>query len=92
VYRGGDRFKKDFLSLETIETWIVFMGKTKDLSAFERCSSCQVHVSKTTGFFTTVSQRTFSQLDTTVGKIGVNTGQHPCGMLVTPCRVHALTN
>jgi hypothetical protein len=27
-----------------------------------------------------------------VGKIGVNTGQHPCGMLVTPCRVHALTN
>jgi hypothetical protein len=29
------------------------------------------------------------QLDTTVGSIGVIMGQHPCGMLSTPCRVHA---
>ena len=25
---------------------------------------------------------------TTVGRIGVNMSQHPCGMLSTPCRVH----
>ena len=37
-------------------------------------------------------QRTSSQLDTTVGSIVVNTGQHSCGMLSTPCRVHAPTN
>jgi hypothetical protein len=30
------------------------------------------------------TQRTSSQLDTTVGSIGVNMGQHPCGMLSTP--------
>ena len=36
------------------------------------------------------TQRTSSQLDTTVGSTGVNMGQHPCGMLSTPCRVHAL--
>ena len=29
---------------------------------------------------------------TTVGSIGVNMGQHPCGTLSTPCRVHVLTN
>uniref|UniRef100_A0A4W5RCI8 Syntaxin-binding protein 5-like n=1 Tax=Hucho hucho TaxID=62062 RepID=A0A4W5RCI8_9TELE len=34
------------------------------------------------------TQRTSSQLDTTVGSIGVNMGQHPCGTLSTPCRVH----
>ena len=27
-----------------------------------------------------------SQLDTTVGSIGVNMGQHPSGMVSTPCR------
>jgi hypothetical protein len=31
-------------------------------------------------------------VDTTVGSIGVNTGQHSCETLSTPCRVHALTN
>jgi hypothetical protein len=31
---------------------------------------------------------TSSQLDTTVGNIGVQMGQHPCGMILTPCRVH----
>ena len=29
---------------------------------------------------------------TTVGSIGVNMDQHPCGMNSTPCRVQALTN
>jgi hypothetical protein len=38
------------------------------------------------------TQRTSSQLDTTVGSTGVNMGQHPCGKLSTPCRVHALKN
>jgi hypothetical protein len=30
------------------------------------------------------TQRTSSQLDTTVGSIGVNMGQHSCGTLSTP--------
>ena len=38
------------------------------------------------------TQKTSSQLDTTVGSIGVNMGQHLYGMLSTPCRVHVLTN
>ncbi|CDQ82669.1 unnamed protein product [Oncorhynchus mykiss] len=29
---------------------------------------------------------------TTMGRIGVNMGQHPCGTLSTPCRVRARTN
>jgi hypothetical protein len=36
--------------------------------------------------------RTSSQLHTTVRSIGVNMCQHPYGTLLTPCRVHALTN
>ena len=38
------------------------------------------------------TERTSSQLDTTVGSIGVNMGQHPFGRLLTPCRVHAPMN
>ena len=38
------------------------------------------------------TQRTSSQLDTTVGRIGVTVAQHPCGIFSTPCRVHAQTN
>ena len=38
------------------------------------------------------TQWTSSKLETTVGIIGVNTGQHPRGMLSTPCRVHAMMN
>ena len=34
------------------------------------------------------TQRTSSQLNTTVGSIGVNMGQHPCGTLSKRCRVH----
>jgi hypothetical protein len=33
-----------------------------------------------------------SQLDTTLGSFGVNMGQHPCGTLSTPCRIHVPTN
>ncbi|XP_031641308.1 E-selectin-like [Oncorhynchus kisutch] len=33
------------------------------------------------------TQRTSRQLETTVGSIGVNMSQHPCGMLSTPCRI-----
>ena len=36
------------------------------------------------------TQRTSSQLDTTVESIGVNMSQDLCGTLSTPCRVHAL--
>ena len=38
------------------------------------------------------TQRTPSQLDTTVGSIGVNMGQHPCGILFTPHRVAFVPN
>ena len=70
-------------------------------------SRCQAHrfVSRTAtllGFSSSIvshvyqewstTPRTSSQLDITVGSIGVNMGQHPCGMLSTPYRVHALTN
>ena len=35
---------------------------------------------------------TTSQLDTSVGSIAVNMSHYPCGIFLTPCRVHALTN
>jgi hypothetical protein len=38
------------------------------------------------------TQRTSSQLDKTVGSIGVNMGHRPCEILSTPCRIHALTH
>jgi hypothetical protein len=80
-----------------------WMGKTKDLSPFERgmvvgARRTSLSVSRTApllGFsHSTVSrlcqdwsttQRTSSQHDTTVGSIGVEMGQHPCGMLLTHC-------
>ena len=37
-------------------------------------------------------QRTSSQLDPTVGSVGVNMGQSSCGTLSTPSRVRAPTN
>ena len=39
-----------------------------------------------------ITQSTPSLLDTTIGRIGVNMVQHPCGTLLSTCRVHALTN
>ena len=38
------------------------------------------------------TQRTSSQLDTTVGSVGVNVVQHPIGTLSKACSAHALTN
>jgi hypothetical protein len=38
------------------------------------------------------TQRRSRRLDATVGSIGVNMGQHPCGTFSTPCRVHVPTN
>ena len=81
------------------------MGKTKDLSAFERgmvvgarhTGLCQ-ELQRCWVFHSTVSrvyqeqsttQRTSDQLETTVGSIGVNMGQHPRGTLLAPCRVHS---
>jgi hypothetical protein len=40
----------------------------------------------------TTTQRTSSQLDTTVGSIGFNMEQRPCGTLSTPYIVHAPAN
>ena len=65
-------------------------GQHRNKSSFER-GRCQ----ELLGFSCSVSrvcqewsttQRTSSQLDTTVGKIEVN--MHPCGTLLTPWRVH----
>jgi hypothetical protein len=97
-----------FLSLETIETWIVTVCRSegewtrqKDWSAFERgtvvgarhtglCQELQrCWVSRVYEEWST-TQRTSSQLDKTVGSIGVNMGQHPCGTPSTPCRGHEL--
>ena len=64
----------------------LFVSRTATLLGFSRSTvSCLYQEWSTT-------QRTSSQLDTTVGSIGVNMVQHPCGMLSTPCRVHALRN
>jgi hypothetical protein len=68
------------------------MGKTKYLSAFERCTVVGARHTAfqkyRTAFYAqqfpvcqkwSTTQRTSSQLDTTVGSIGVNMDQHPCG-------------
>jgi hypothetical protein len=84
------------------------MDKTKDLSAFElsmvvaarRTSVCQeLHrcwVFHAQQFPVCIKNGTPPEGHpanlTTVGSIGVNMGQHPCGTFSTPCRVHALTN
>ena len=54
------------------------------LLGFSRSTVCRVYQEWST------TQRTSSQLDRTVGSIRVNMGQHPCGTLSTPRRVHAL--
>ena len=77
-----------------------WMGKTKNVCAFERgmvvgtrrTGLCQelLYFSPSTVSCVfqawSTSQRTFSQLDTTVGSNGVNMGQHP---VKASCRVHA---
>ena len=62
------------------------VSRTATLLGFSRSTVSRVYQGRSS------TQRTSSQLDTTVGSIGVNMGQHPCGMLSTPCRVHALMN
>ena len=62
------------------------VSRTATLLGFSRSTvSCVYQEWSTT-------QRTSSQLDTTVGGIGVNMGQNSCGTLSTPCKVRALTN
>jgi hypothetical protein len=84
------------------------MGKTKYLSAFERC---MVVGARRTGLIASImpmqlgfslnsfpyqewstTKRISSLINTTVGSIRVNMGQHPSGMLSIPCRVHAPAN
>jgi hypothetical protein len=83
-------------------------GQDKDLSPFERgmvvgARSTGFSVSRfaTMLGFTlnrflyqewSTTERTSSQLDTTVGSTDINMGQYPCGTLTTPCRVHAPMN
>ena len=55
-----------------------------------RCTG--LSLSRTAMLLGSTSQWTTSQFDTTVGSIGVNIGQDPCGILSTPCRVHAPMN
>ena len=64
---------------------------------FECVKNCNPAAFFTLNSFLCVSrmvlhQRTSSHLETTVGSIGVNMGQHPFGMLLTPCKVHSPTN
>jgi hypothetical protein len=110
--KGRRQVKGGFLSLETIETWIVYVchldGEWAVQSSFElgmavgaRCISLSVKNCNAVFLRSTVSsvyeewsitQRTSKQLDTTMGSIGVNMGQHPYGTLLTLCRVHAPAN
>ena len=84
-----------------------WMGKTKYLSTFERgnlegarCTGLGQELLLGISHSTvscvyqqwSTTQRTSSQLDPTVGSIGVNMGQHPCGALSTLCRVHSSAN
>jgi hypothetical protein len=85
-----------------------WMGKTKYLSAFEWgivVDARHTGLSRTATLLSssrsTVScvyqkcsttQRTSSQLELTVGSIGVNMGQNPCGTLSPPCWDNAPMN
>ena len=112
--KGRRQVKEGFLSLETIETWIVYVcfsegewaRQTFSVPLNGVCSRCQaprfdcVKICNAAWFFTGshvyqewfTAKRTSSQHDTTMGSVGVNMGQHPCGMLLTHCRVHTPTN
>jgi hypothetical protein len=94
-------------TIETWMVWICvpfrgWMGRTKDRSGFERG---MVIGARHTGFWKTATLVGFSHSTvsrvyqvwsttqpTIVGSIGVNMGQHPCGMILIPCWVHSLTN
>ena len=84
------------------------MGKTKNVSAFERgmvvgtrrtglCQElrnyCVFHAQQFPLCIKNSPPHKGHPANlTTVGHIGVNMGQHPCGTLSTPCRVHAPMN
>ena len=114
---GRRQVKEEFLSRETIETWIVYVCHWEGECARQNIEMSligvwysswrQVHqfvsrIATLLGFSHSIvssvyqewstTQRTSSQLDTNVGSIGVNMGQHPCGTISTPCRVLAPKN
>jgi hypothetical protein len=60
-----------------------FVSRTATLLLFSRPTVSRVYQERSTIL------RTSNQLDTTVGSIGFNMGQHLGGTLLTPCRVHA---
>jgi hypothetical protein len=62
------------------------VSRTATLLGFSRSTVSRVYQEWST------TQKTSSQLDTTVGSIGVNMGQHPCGTHSTTCRVHVWMN
>jgi hypothetical protein len=66
-------------------------GRTGFCQELQRCWVFHATISCVNQEWFTI-QMTSSELDTTVGSIGVNMGQHPCGMLSTPLRVHVLMN
>ena len=81
------------------------MGKTKDLSGMEvgarctglcqelqLCSVCHTQTVSRVCQEWSPTQRTSSQLGTTVGSIGVNMGKLPCETLSTQYKVHYPTN
>jgi hypothetical protein len=81
------------LCMCAIQRWLV---KTKNVSAFEqgmvvgaRHTATLLDFSCSTVYLVypewSTTQRTSSQLDTTVGSIGVNMGQYPCGTVSTYC-------
>ena len=77
------------------------MGKTKDLSAFEwglvvgarrtglSVSRTATHTQQFLMCIKNGPPPKGHPADMTVWSISVNMGQHPCGSLSTPCRVHA---
>ena len=56
-----------------------YVSRTSTLLGFSCSTVSRVYQELST------TQRKSSQL-TTVGSIGINIGQHPCVMLLTPCR------
>ena len=107
--KGRRLVKEGLLSLETIETWIVYVchsegewARQNDLSAFEWCmvvgpwctglweelQFCWVFHAQQFPVCIKNGPPPVRHL-TTLRSIGVNMGQHPCGMLSTPCGVHA---
>ena len=82
---GRRQVKEGFLSLETIETWIVYVCHSEGEQARQN-----IYVPLNRGMV--VGARHTGLCQELQGCIGVNMGQHPCGTHSTPCRIHAPTN